>query len=103
MGLFSFLFQKSDTKHRIKEFLILEALILDVRTNAEFASGHIKGSRNIPLESLAVEMEMIKNMHKPVIVCCASGMRSAKAARQLKANGIICENGGGWTQLNRLV
>ena len=75
------------------------AIILDVRTYEEFASGHIKGSKNIPLQMLGSKINEIKKLNKPVIACCRSGMRSAQATSILKQNGIDCINGGGWQSL----
>lgn len=76
------------------------AQIIDVRTKGEFQSGHIKGSKNIPLQSLQQGMKKI-DPKKPVITCCASGVRSGSAKRILKANGYIdVHNGGGWMSLD---
>lgn len=75
------------------------AQIIDVRTKGEFQGGHIKGSVNIPLQSLTAQMSKIKK-NKPVITCCASGMRSASAKSILKANGYTeVYNGGSWQSL----
>lgn len=75
------------------------AQIIDVRTKEEFSGGHIKGSVNIPLNSLSNNLGKIKK-NKPVITCCASGMRSASAKGILKANGYTeVHNGGGWMSL----
>lgn len=75
------------------------ALIIDVRTPGEYSSGHIKGSKNIPLQSLQSQVGKIKK-DKPVITCCASGMRSASAKSILKSNGFAeVYNGGGWASL----
>ena len=77
------------------------AQIIDVRTAGEFASGHIKGSINIPLQVLGNNLSKIKK-DKPVITCCASGMRSASAKSLLLSKGYTSVyNGGGWTSLNR--
>lgn len=76
------------------------AVIVDVRTKAEYQSGHIKGSVNIPLQSLQAGMGKLKK-DKPVITCCASGMRSASAKSILQAGGFAeVYNGGGWQSLN---
>ena len=72
------------------------AQIIDVRSKGEYAGGHIKGSINIPLDSLRNSMNKIAK-DKPVITCCASGARSASAKSILKSNGYAnVHNGGGW-------
>lgn len=77
------------------------ATIVDVRSKAEYAGGHIKGSKNIPLPNLSANPNIIKDKNKPVITCCASGMRSASAKKVLQANGYTnVHNGGGWSGLN---
>ncbi|MDE3253551.1 MAG: rhodanese-like domain-containing protein [Bacteroidota bacterium] len=79
------------------------AQIIDVRTPAEFSGGHIPGSVNIPLDSLQRQMTKIKK-DKPVITCCASGMRSASAKHILLANGYAeVHNGGGWAGLQHKI
>jgi rhodanese-related sulfurtransferase len=97
MGLFSFLFGNKTKK--IQEFVSRDAVILDVRTKAEFASGAIKGSKNIPLQQISGRLSEIKKWNKPVIACCASGMRSGSAATFLRNNDIEAMNGGGWMSL----
>jgi phage shock protein E len=75
------------------------AQIIDVRTPDEFRGGHIKGSVNIPLDRLQQNLAKIKK-DKPVITCCASGMRSASAKSILQTNGYAeVINGGGWSGL----
>lgn len=75
------------------------AQIVDVRTRQEYAGGHIKGSVNIPLNELNTNLKKIKK-DKPVITCCASGMRSSSARGILKSNGYEeVYNGGGWASL----
>jgi rhodanese-related sulfurtransferase len=74
------------------------ATIIDVRSKAEYASGHIKGSINIPLDTLQKNLSKI-NKNKPVITCCASGMRSASAKGILQNNGFEVYNGGGCSSL----
>jgi phage shock protein E len=75
------------------------AQIIDVRTAGEYRSGHIRGSLNIPLDTLQRNLSKLKK-DKPVITCCASGMRSGSAKSILKANGFTeVYNGGGWMGL----
>ncbi|MCO5259083.1 MAG: rhodanese-like domain-containing protein [Crocinitomicaceae bacterium] len=99
MGFFAKLFGLGP-KVDYKELLQNGAQIIDVRTKQEYQGGHIKGSINIPLQSLSTNLSKIKK-DKAIITCCASGMRSASARNILKANG--CKdvyNGGGWMSLN---
>ncbi|MBJ7879194.1 rhodanese-like domain-containing protein [Gelidibacter salicanalis] len=84
-----------------KQLLKEGGIIIDVRSKAEFAGGHIKGSKNIPLQTLNGNTNILKNKDTPIITCCASGMRSASAKSQLKSKGFTqVYNGGGWSSLN---
>ncbi|HVT86205.1 MAG TPA: rhodanese-like domain-containing protein [Chitinophagaceae bacterium] len=75
------------------------AQIVDVRTKEEYQSGHIKGSINMPLNNLGNQMNKLKK-DKPVITCCASGMRSGAAKNILRSRGFTeVYNGGGWMSL----
>ena len=77
------------------------AIILDVRTSSEYSSGHIKGSVNIPVDKLASNLNKLKAKDKPIITCCASGMRSASAKSILASKGYTnVHNGGAWQLLN---
>lgn len=77
------------------------AQIIDVRTPGEFSGGHIKGSVNIPLDTLSNQLGKIKK-DKPVITCCASGMRSGSAKSILLSKGYTeVHNGGGWSGLQQ--
>ena len=79
------------------------AVIVDVRTKAEYQQGHIKGSQNIPLNTLPNQYSKLSN-DKTIITCCASGMRSAQAKQLLKANGYKeVHNGGGWNSLKNKI
>lgn len=101
MGLFNTLFGTGNDQ--TQELLAKGAVIIDVRTAGEFAGGHVKGSKNIPLQNIEGQISKIKNLKKPVVACCASGMRSGQAADILKRAGIEATNGGSWTKVNRLV
>lgn len=99
MGIFSSLFGSKNKK--IQEFISRGAIILDVRTRTEYESGAIPGSHNIPLQQLSTRLKDIEKFKKPIIACCASGVRSGTAARILKGNGIEAVNGGGWSKLSK--
>lgn len=72
------------------------AVVIDVRTPGEFRGGHVEGSRNIPLQSLSSKLSSLKKQKKVIITCCASGMRSGKAAKILRQSGLEAHNGGSW-------
>ena len=77
------------------------AQIIDVRTPGEYQGGHIHGSINIPLDTLQRSLSKIKK-DRPVITCCASGMRSLSAKSILASNGFTeVYNGGGWVSLKQ--
>lgn len=62
-----------------------EHVLIDVRTPAEYASGHIAGSINIPVEVIATRLAEIPT-DMPVVVYCQSGNRSGRAASILMSN-----------------
>ncbi len=74
--------------------------IIDVRTRAEFAGGHVAGSINLPLQEITEHIEEIKAMAQPIIFCCASGNRSGQATQYFQSLGVDCENGGSWLDVN---
>ena len=50
--------------------------IVDVRSPEEFMGGNVVGSINIPLQEIPQRLEELKTLNQPLILCCASGMRS---------------------------
>ncbi len=86
-----------------KALIASGAQIIDVRTKAEYQQGHVKGSINIPLNNLPQQQTSIRK-DKPVITCCASGMRSAQAKNLLKSSGFQdVYNGGSWIKVQQWV
>jgi rhodanese-related sulfurtransferase len=63
------------------------ARLLDVRTESEFASGHLPGATNIPVDRIRGQASELARGGKPFVVYCASGLRSAVAKRALRAAG----------------
>lgn len=63
------------------------AKLVDVRSPGEHAAGHIEGSVNVPVGELASRVAELGDKSKPVVVYCASGMRSASAVSILKRAG----------------
>jgi rhodanese-related sulfurtransferase len=98
MGFLSNLFgPKVDLDTWVKE----GAQIIDVRTAGEFKGGHVNGSKNIPLDQLRANISKL-DKSKPVITCCASGMRSGSAKSILKSEGFEkVHNGGSWSSLRK--
>lgn len=61
----------------------LNIVIVDVRTIAEYASGHIENAMNIPLDKIGTIEDTISDKNKKIIVYCRSGKRSKEAVEQL--------------------
>lgn len=83
----------------IEQLLKSGAIIVDVRTEREFIGGHVRGAVNIPLDKLQKNISRLKK-NKPIITCCASGIRSATAKKILINSGFSeVYNGGSWTNV----
>jgi rhodanese-related sulfurtransferase len=65
----------------------VNAAVVDVRANGEFVAGHLPNSKNIPLADLEKRGAEV-NKDKPVIVVCATGSSSLKAASALRKSGL---------------
>jgi rhodanese-related sulfurtransferase len=63
------------------------ALLVDVRSEGEYANGGIEGSINIPIQELASRMDELGDKNREIVVYCQSGGRSAMAKRLLESNG----------------
>ena len=63
------------------------AVILDVRTEAEFGSGHVPGAVNIPHDELSSRLSELASTDQPVVVYCRSGKRAGMASSVLVAAG----------------
>ncbi|MGD2118413.1 MAG: rhodanese-like domain-containing protein [Chromatiales bacterium] len=65
-----------------------DAVVLDVRPNADFAKGHIINAVNIPAQSVTKQLQQLdKYKNRPIIVSCRSGAQSAAICRQLGKEG----------------
>lgn len=75
--------------------------VVDVRMTGEFAAGHIAGADNVPLASLAENLDKISK-DKKVIVHCQSGVRAAAAHSILRNHGFdnITVYSGGMNEWN---
>lgn len=65
-----------------------KTLVLDVRSTEEFATGHIRDAKNIPLKELKDRVaELEKFKARPVVVVCTKGLQSTKATSLLEKEG----------------
>jgi rhodanese-related sulfurtransferase len=65
-----------------------DALVIDLRSAADFAKGHILGAKNLPLAELEKRAgELDKHKAKPVILHCADGNRAGDGVALLRKNG----------------
>ena len=97
MGIFSWLFggsAKQDLTGIIKD----GAYLVDVRSPREFSQNHVKGSVNIPLDSIPSQLAKFKNK-KHIIVFCRSGNRSSQAKSFLEQNGFANVVNGGTVEI----
>ncbi len=79
----------------VAEKLRAGATVVDVRSEAEFQRGAYRGAINLPLANLPARLHRIPK-DRPVVVYCASGARSAMAARMLRKAGFAdVSNAGG--------
>jgi rhodanese-related sulfurtransferase len=81
------------------------AVVIDVRTPEEFAQEHIPRASNIPVDKVAEQLAQVEQLaggdkHKPIVLYCAAGSRSAKAKQVLENAGYTqVVNGGGLDDL----
>ena len=65
-----------------------DAVVVDVRSIAEFNGGHILNALNIPLNGLKNQLgQLEKRKDRPIILCCRSGSRSGAAVKLLRKSG----------------
>ena len=87
MGFFDF-FKQPDVNQGVKKYQSTSgAVLLDVRTPAEYRSGHIPGSKNMPLQAIDKVASVAENKDTALYVYCQSGARSRQAAGALKQMG----------------
>lgn len=101
-GILKSLFSKNEPV-KLSQLLEQNPFLVDVRSAAEFQSGHVSGSVNIPLSHLAQELHRFKNKEN-IIVFCQSGMRSSQAKSILDKNGIAgVTNARSWQKVKQLM
>jgi len=103
--MFFFFNQGASQKNKaeIADAIQKGALLVDVRTEWEFAEGSVPGAINIPLDKITSNLDKFKNQTQ-IIVFCRSGNRSGQAKAILEKNGFTnVINGGTWTEVAELV
>ncbi|MFF4298750.1 rhodanese-like domain-containing protein [Streptomyces vinaceus] len=67
-----------------------ELTVVDVRTPAEFASGHLPDAVNVPLDRIGRALPELReaSAHRPLLVVCASGARAQNAVATLASHGV---------------
>ncbi len=100
-----FLGGKVDKSADIPALIASGSLLIDVRTPGEYAGGHIKGSINIPVSSIASSIQQkAKDKSKSVVVYCHSGARSGAAKKALLQAGYTnVINGGSLHRMRKLL
>lgn len=76
-------YRNIDAKEARNQISINQAVLIDVRSEVEYNSGHIEGALNIPLDELDMTVKAHVTTNTPVIVYCQSGVRSKQAAEKL--------------------
>lgn len=71
------------------------ATLVDVRTPAEFAQGHLPGAINIPLDTLDAWVATHTNKAAPMVLYCGAGIRAQKGCDILSAHGCVNITNGG--------
>ncbi|MGL1934572.1 MAG: rhodanese-like domain-containing protein [Fibrobacterales bacterium] len=94
----------SGNSGEIAEALKSGATLIDVRSAGEFSGGSVPGAINIPHDEMRKNKAKVQKMKQPLILFCASGMRSAAATQALKTMGIEnVINGKTWGSVNAIV
>lgn len=97
MGILSWLFGGSG-KQDLTGIINDGAYLVDVRSPREFSQNHVKGSVNIPLDSIPSQLAKFKNKTH-IIVFCRSGNRSSQAKSFLEQNGFANVVNGGTVEI----
>ena len=79
---------KKVSLNELQEVLKTNPLIVDVRTNEEFQNESIKGSINIPVDKIGVNLDKLKGKQQ-IVVYCQSGVRSSYAKSVLENLGFM--------------
>jgi rhodanese-related sulfurtransferase len=89
--------KKMNTQEIIEEMQSGKAVLVDVRRDDEWATGHAKGALHMSVERIMAGEQPVKDTDVKVYLYCASGGRAGVAANALKAQGFATENLGGFS------
>src|SRR4030095_7411624 len=88
---------------KLKEALRRGAIVIDIRTAAEFDRGKVRDSINIPVDRININLKRMVQMKRPIIICSNSDSENERVIDVLKANGVTeIYNGGRWTKIWRM-
>jgi phage shock protein E len=88
----------------VRQALKEGGVVIDLRTAYEFDQGHVPHALNIPIDRIRMNIDRIRNLRKPVILCCNAGVHCREAADILRSAGIArVYNGGDWESLWRVI
>jgi len=89
---------------KLKEALRRGAIVIDIRTAAEFDREKVSDSINIPIDRININLRRIVQMNRPIIICSNSDSENERVIDVLKANGVReIYNGGNWTKMWRMM
>jgi phage shock protein E len=72
------------------------SVVIDVRSPGEYASGHVDGALNLPLDRIATDIvQQVPDRDQPLVLYCQSGMRSGSACAVLAQLGYTSVVNGG--------
>ena len=91
----------TSTQQRAWEAIAKGALLIDVRSEGEYAQEHLPGAVNIPVDALSGRLQEVgQDTARAIVVYCRSGARSAAAAGALRRSGYTrVIDGGGLSQM----
>ena len=89
-----------EAKKKLEE----NAVVVDVRTEGEFSTGHIENALNVPHDRISELGKHVSDKNKPVLLYCLSGMRAAAACAELRKNGYSqAYNVGGYSRAKKII
>lgn len=87
----------------VRDFVLKDVILVDVRTPAEYDAGHLDGAINLPFEEILKLPQLVSITNEsPIVVYCASGERAKKAMQSLVGAGFTrVTNAGGYEALKQ--